>query len=161
MNQKLSNYQRMISGQEYNYLDAEIMELRKQQQLLNRQANLSFDYQHDANLLPHKSPDANIVLPFYIGYGLHIHLGSQVYINSNVTLQDNAPIHIGAHTMVGPNVQFYTAQKNVQFYTVQTSFYGIQLDVFTRYTMTLRATSNFIPCKNVQLYTLKTSNCIP
>ena len=114
MNQKLSNYQRMISGQEYNYLDAEIMELRKQQQRLNRQANLSFDYQHDANLLPHKSPDANIVLPFYIGYGLHIHLGSQVYINSNVTLQDNAPIHIGAHTMVGPNVQFYTANHPLE-----------------------------------------------
>lgn len=114
MNQELSNYQKMISGQEYNYLDAEVMDLRKQQQVLNRQANLSFDYQHDEKLLPYKSSDANIVLPFYISYGLHIHLGSRVYINSNVTLQDNAPIHIGEHTMVGPNVQFYTANHPLE-----------------------------------------------
>ncbi|WP_299793554.1 sugar O-acetyltransferase [uncultured Shewanella sp.] len=109
MNQELSNYQKMISGLEYNYLDMEIMELRKQQQIRNRQANLMLDYQHDEKLLPHISSDAIIVPPFYISYGLHIHLGSRVYINSNVTLQDNAPIHIGEHTMVGPNVQFYTA----------------------------------------------------
>jgi maltose O-acetyltransferase len=32
-----------------------------------------------------------------------------VFINVNVTLQDNAPISIGEQTMVGPNAQFYTS----------------------------------------------------
>jgi len=114
MTQAGSNYQKMISGQEYSYLDTEIMTLRAQQQELNRRANLSFDYQHDAKLLPHKSAEAIIALPFYISYGLHVHLDKRVYINVNVTLQDNAPIYIGENTMVGSNAQFYTATHPLQ-----------------------------------------------
>ncbi len=109
MTQAADNYQKMISGQEYNCLDDEISRLRGTQQRLNRQVNQSLETVADAKLLPHKSSTAIVSLPVYVSYGLHIHLAEQVFINSNVTLQDNAPIYIGEQTMIGPNVQFYTS----------------------------------------------------
>ncbi|WP_028865441.1 sugar O-acetyltransferase [Psychromonas aquimarina] len=109
MTESADNYQKMISGQEYNCLDGEIAELRSRQQRLNRQVNQSLEAVIAPELLPHKSPSAIVSLPFYVSYGLHIHLAEQVFINSNVTLQDNAPIYIGKQTMIGPNVQFYTS----------------------------------------------------
>lgn len=52
---------------------------------------------------------AAICPPLYCTYGRHIFLGKYSYINMGATLLDNAPIHIGAHVMIGPNVQIYTA----------------------------------------------------
>lgn len=39
----------------------------------------------------------------------HVHLGENVYINSNVTFVDDNEIRIGDNTLIGPNVCFTTA----------------------------------------------------
>lgn len=39
----------------------------------------------------------------------HVHLGKNVYINSNVTFVDDNEIFIGDNTLIGPNVCFTTA----------------------------------------------------
>ncbi len=41
--------------------------------------------------------------------GYHVHVGDNVYMNSNVTFVDDTHIYIGAYTMIGPNVVIATA----------------------------------------------------
>jgi galactoside O-acetyltransferase len=48
--------------------------------------------------------------PFYANWGgAHLHLGSSVYANFNLTLVDDGQIFIGDKTMIGPNVTIATA----------------------------------------------------
>ncbi|MCL1134065.1 sugar O-acetyltransferase [Shewanella hafniensis] len=111
----MTEFQKMISGQEYDCLASELLSLRAQQQRLNRQLNQIIDQENTEysqlcqQLIPHKSPAATISTPIFISYGVNLSLADKVFINVNVTLQDNAPISIGEQTMVGPNAQFYTS----------------------------------------------------
>ena len=50
-----------------------------------------------------------VISPFSCDYGYHIHLGKQVFINTNCYLMDCAPITIGDHVFIGPHCGFYTA----------------------------------------------------
>jgi len=56
--------------------------------------------------------DALVEAPFHCVYGIHITIGDRVYINRGCVLLDTAPIHIGADTMLGPNVHIYTAEHH-------------------------------------------------
>lgn len=48
--------------------------------------------------------------PYYANWGgAHVHLGSGVYANFNLTLVDDGHIYIGDKTMIGPNVTIATA----------------------------------------------------
>ncbi len=54
-------------------------------------------------------PSSSIICPpFYCDHGHGIRLGEQVFVNANCTFLDGGYITIGAHTLVGPNVQIYT-----------------------------------------------------
>ena len=51
-----------------------------------------------------------IELPFHANWGgRHVHFGSHVYANFNLTLVDDTHIYIGSHTMIGPGVIIATA----------------------------------------------------
>ncbi len=47
--------------------------------------------------------------PLQANWGMHTHLGKNVYANFNLTLVDDTHIYIGDHTMIGPNVTIATA----------------------------------------------------
>lgn len=48
--------------------------------------------------------------PFYSNWGgHHVHFGSYIYANFNLTLVDDTHIYVGDHTMFGPNVTIATA----------------------------------------------------
>lgn len=48
--------------------------------------------------------------PYYANWGgAHVHLGSGIYANFNLTLVDDGNIYIGDKTMIGPNVTIATA----------------------------------------------------
>lgn len=52
--------------------------------------------------------------PFYANWaGVHVHLGSNVYANFNLTLVDDGHIYIGDKTMIAPNVTITTATHPV------------------------------------------------
>lgn len=52
--------------------------------------------------------------PFYANWaGEHVHLGSNVYANFNLTLVDDGHIYIGDKTMIAPNVTITTATHPV------------------------------------------------
>ncbi|WP_220732116.1 sugar O-acetyltransferase [Shewanella morhuae] len=111
----MTEYQKMIAGQEYDCFASELLSVRAQQQQLNRQLNQTIEQDNQdftqlcQQLIPHKSSAATVSTPIFISYGLNLTLADKVFINVNVTLQDNAPIVIGEQTMVGPNAQFYTS----------------------------------------------------
>lgn len=54
--------------------------------------------------------DTYIQPPYYANWGgAHVHLGSKIYANFNLTLVDDGHIYIGDKTMIGPNVTIATA----------------------------------------------------
>lgn len=54
--------------------------------------------------------DTFIQPPYYANWGgAHVHLGSGIYANFNLTLVDDGHIYIGDKTMIGPNVTIATA----------------------------------------------------
>lgn len=57
----------------------------------------------------------HITSPFYCDYGCHIHIGDYFYSNYNLTILDCAPVTIGNHVMIGPNVGIYTAGHPIDF----------------------------------------------
>src|SRR5690625_2600167 len=46
--------------------------------------------------------------PFYVDFGSRITIGKSCFLNFNVVALDVAPITLGDHVLVGPNVQFLT-----------------------------------------------------
>lgn len=46
--------------------------------------------------------------PIRVDYGTNVRLGDNVYVNSSCTFIDTCLITIGARTLVGPNVSFYS-----------------------------------------------------
>ena len=56
-----------------------------------------------------------VISPFSCDYGYHIHLGKQVFINTNCYLMDCAPITIGDHVFIGPHCGFYTASHQLNY----------------------------------------------
>ena len=47
--------------------------------------------------------------PLHANWGIHTHLGHNVYANFNLTLVDDTHIYIGNYVMIGPNVTIATA----------------------------------------------------
>ncbi|MEW1635260.1 sugar O-acetyltransferase [Streptomyces sp. NPDC093801] len=46
--------------------------------------------------------------PFHCDFGRHIRIGDGTFVNFGAVFLDTAPITIGAHTQIGPNVQLLT-----------------------------------------------------
>ena len=105
----MTEYQKMISSQPYNCMAPELDALRRETARLYRRFNQAEDEAEQrallADLVGELAENAFICPPLYCTYGRHIHLGKGSYINMGATLLDNAPIHIGANVMIGPNVQ--------------------------------------------------------
>lgn len=66
-------------------------------------------------LIPGIPKSAVIMPPFYCDHGNGIRLGEHVFINANCTFLDGAFITIGAHTLIGPNVQIYTPHHPLNY----------------------------------------------
>ena len=55
-----------------------------------------------------------IELPFHANWGgAHVHFGSGIYANSNLTLVDDGHIYVGDKVMFGPNVTVATANHPI------------------------------------------------
>ncbi|HEY9888264.1 MAG TPA: sugar O-acetyltransferase [Candidatus Obscuribacterales bacterium] len=64
---------------------------------------------HLRSLLGTLGDGVEVVPPFFCDYGCHIHLGRNVYINTNCTILDCNTVEIGDDVLIAPNVQIYTA----------------------------------------------------
>lgn len=54
--------------------------------------------------------DIEILSPIMVDYGSNVTIGDGTFINHGAYLMDGAPITIGSHCFIGPNLGAYTAQ---------------------------------------------------
>ncbi|MBP3960811.1 sugar O-acetyltransferase [Gemmata sp. G18] len=107
--------EKMLAGELYDPLDAELARLRvRARDLLadlnaTREADEAVRRRVLRELLGSGGDTVWLQPPFYCDYGSNIHLGEKVFFNFNCVLLDVCEIRIGARTLVGPAVQIYAA----------------------------------------------------
>lgn len=108
-----SEREKMLAGELYYFLDPEINAIREAKEAIMARYNSAATAEERRRLLPELvgrvGAGTIIEAPFYCSYGKHIELGDHVYLNFACTILDSARVSIGDHTMLGPNVQLYTA----------------------------------------------------
>lgn len=113
--------EKMLSGELYDASDKVLKEERIYARDLTKAYNSSSEKEQElrnsilAKLIPLQGDRLEIQPPFYCDYGYNIMLGDGVYFNFNCVLLDVMPIKIGARTLIGPNVQIYTATHPINF----------------------------------------------
>jgi maltose O-acetyltransferase len=107
--------EKMLAGRLYNALDQQLSEERLKARLLIKALNDSAEDQAGersrvlVQLLPNAGKELWIQPPFFCDYGYNIHIGDKVFFNFNCVVLDVAQVTIGSRTLLGPNVQIYTA----------------------------------------------------
>lgn len=105
----------MLAGELYDALDPQLSEERIKARLLIKALNDSKEDETEerARLLKELIPNAGEGLwlqpPFYCDYGYNINVGEKVFFNFNCVVLDVTQVTIGSRTLLGPNVQIYTA----------------------------------------------------
>jgi maltose O-acetyltransferase len=110
-----SEKEKMLGGELYDPLDAELSAARRRARLLFKALNDTRDDQQGerARIIRELIPDAGegtwIEPPFYCDYGTNITLGERVFFNFNCVVLDVAPVVVGSRVLFGPAVQVYAA----------------------------------------------------
>lgn len=113
--------EKMLSGELYNALDKELTQDRLNARFLLKKLNdTGEDKEENKNqilkkLIPNKGENLFIQTPFYCDYGTNIVVGDNVYFNFNCVVLDVMRVSIGSRTMIGPNVQIYTATHPMNY----------------------------------------------
>ncbi len=105
--------EKMLAGEIYNCLDAELDAEREKVKAYLRHYNMSETLSERQNLLQRIlgriSQNSSIEPPFYCVYGRNIYISDDVFLNVLCTILDCNEVHIGQHVMIGPAVHIYTA----------------------------------------------------
>ncbi|SHH31210.1 sugar O-acetyltransferase [Ferrimonas marina] len=107
-------WQKMVSGQNYQPWDAELTAKRQQAKVICHRFNQTCPSEESqrrallAQLLGQES-DAHIEAPFHCDYGSNLKLGKRFYANHGCTLLDPAAIVIGDDVLLAPGVVIATA----------------------------------------------------
>jgi maltose O-acetyltransferase len=113
--------EKMVAGELYDPLDAQLSADRVQARLLIKALN---DTREDdtaersrvlQQLLPLAGKGLWLQPPFYCDYGYNIITGEKVFFNFNCIVLDVAPVTIGHRSLFGPNVQLYTATHPMDY----------------------------------------------
>ena len=111
----MTQWEKMISGQNYDAQDPELDALRRRAEALCHQLSLLSPHQEEQRqvllreLLGAAGKDLSIRPGFWCDYGSNITVGDCFYANYNLVILDCAPVRFGSHVFVGPNCGFYTA----------------------------------------------------
>ena len=110
----MTEKQKMLAGELYDPLDAELAEERRlcRERLREFNASRESDVAERARWLRKligAETDAWIQPPFYCDYGYNLRLGRKVFFNFNCVVLDVMPVDIGDRVLIGPAVQLYTA----------------------------------------------------
>lgn len=107
--------EKMLAGELYTALDAELGAMNARAQELVFQFNSSKPAEANERDQIIKqlfgSVGANTIVkpPFYCDYGSHIFIGRQCFINYDCVILDCNIVRIGNNVMLAPKVQIYTA----------------------------------------------------
>lgn len=116
----MTQYERMVNGLIYDSADDEIMKEQAMFQDLLWAFNQLKPSEYDKKqkymkeIFAECGDNCYIELPFHANWGgHHVHFGSGIYANSNLTLVDDGNIYIGDKVMFGPNVTIATASHPI------------------------------------------------
>jgi len=110
-----SERDKMLAGELYDPLDAELVRARNRARDLCQDLNATRETdqelrRHILKELFGKGGDSvGMQPPFFCDYGTNIYLGERVFFNFNCIVLDVCPVEIGDFTLFGPAVQIYTA----------------------------------------------------
>jgi maltose O-acetyltransferase len=110
----MSEGQKMLAGELYDPLDAELVSARERARDLCQALNATREAEQEARrrilseLFGRGGETVRMQPPFYCDYGSNIELGERVFFNFNCVVLDVCPVRIGDYTLFGPAVQIYT-----------------------------------------------------
>ena len=117
----MNQYERMIKGLIYDPLDEDILKMQfpyqdklwEFNQLKPSDIDKKQQYMHE--VFAECGDNCYIELPLHANWGgHHVHFGSGIYANSNLTLVDDGHIYVGDKVMFGPNVTIATANHPIE-----------------------------------------------
>ncbi|GGZ31784.1 maltose O-acetyltransferase [Echinicola pacifica] len=116
-----SEKEKMLSGELYNAMDPELTSEREAARDLLHEFNTKRETETTSTaqllkqLMPESGENIWIQPPFYCDYGYNIKTGKGVFFNFNCVVLDVMPVTIGHRSLIGPNVQIYTATHPLDF----------------------------------------------
>ena len=117
----MTEYEKMVKGLIYNPADKEIMseQIQYQDKLWEFNQLKPSQYVEKTKFMKEVfaecGNDCYIELPFRANWGgHHVHFGSGIYANSNLTIVDDGHVYIGDKVMFGPNVTIATANHPIE-----------------------------------------------
>lgn len=122
--------EKMLAGELYDPLDAELAQLRERARDLCFALNATRERdQADrrrilADLFAAGGDDVWIMPPFFCDYGRNIRLGRKCFFNFNCVVLDVCRVTVGDHTLFGPAVQIYAATHPLEAELRRTQEYG-------------------------------------
>jgi maltose O-acetyltransferase len=109
-----SEREKMLAGELYDPLDAELTTAREHARALCLALNQTREFERSErrrilkDLFGTGGDTVWMQPPFYCDYGANIHLGTRVFFNFNCVVLDVCEVHIGDYTLFGPGVQILT-----------------------------------------------------
>jgi maltose O-acetyltransferase len=131
----LSQRERMLKGELYDPLDAELVSARARARDLCVRLNATAENQQEArrrillDLLGAGGNDAWMQPPFHCDYGFNIRLGQRCFFNFNCVVLDVCAVTVGDHTIFGPAVQIYAANHPLDAKLRRTQECGKTVDI--------------------------------
>ena len=110
----MSEREKMLAGELYDPLDAELVLARERARDLCQALNATREGEQEERrrvlraLLPAGGDSVWMQPPFFCDYGSNITLGERVFFNFNCVVLDVCPVRIGSFTLFGPGVQILT-----------------------------------------------------
>jgi maltose O-acetyltransferase len=110
-----SEREKMLAGELYDPLDAELVAARARARRLCWELNATREEEAERrrallrDLFARGGESVWMQPPFSCDYGANIVLGERVFFNFNCVVLDVCRVEIGDHTLLGPAVQIYTA----------------------------------------------------
>src|SRR5688500_18566066 len=110
----MTERQRMLAGELYDPLDAELVAARERARDVCQASNAPRAADQDErrrivrSLIPTGGDSVWMQPPFFCDYGANIELGERVFFNFNCVVLDVCPVRIGSFTLFGPGVQILT-----------------------------------------------------
>ena len=110
-----TEWEKMLAGQLYDPLDAELVRARDRVRDLCQDLNATREADQELRrrilieLFGAGGESVWMQPPFYCDYGSNIRLGERVFLNFNCVVLDVCRVTVGDYTLFGPGVQIYTA----------------------------------------------------
>jgi maltose O-acetyltransferase len=117
----MTEKEKMLAGELYNAADKQLADERKTARTILKDLNdtcadqIILRKMIIKKLIPGSGSEFQIEPPFFCDYGTNILTGDNVFLNFNCTILDVTMVTIGCRTLLGPNVQIYTATHPMNF----------------------------------------------